>query len=184
MVYYLEVKLNSTLNKIGNLYKMSNELREYLESLYQQHDSEDIDSFLNNVMNHDTNKLPPTQIVLDYIECKTRLKEIELKEKELRAKVIEQYKKLNHQFSGLSISTPSPRKYDRDLLYDWVKEKYDPTFLEDCTSELIDKEKVEQKIVRLIIEEKIKQEDLPESLYKESSQTRIEISGSRKRKPT
>ena len=153
------------------------ELRAYLEDLYPSADSELIDDYLSKVVNCDLDKLPPTQVVLDYIEAKRALKEAETLEEKLKAQVIQQYKRLGcHQFSGLAISTPSPRRYDKDKLYEWVKTKYDPSFLDDCTSQLIDKDKVEQKIIQLIVKEEIKVEDLPDDIYSESSQTRISLS--------
>lgn len=159
-----------------------NDIKQYIEELYPAADEEEVSNYVYLVLTHDTNKLPPTPIVLDYIEVKKQLKELESREAALKAKIIEQYKRLNHQFSGLSISTPTPRRYDPQLLLNWAMGVYEPSFFDDCKSTIIDKDKVEDKIVQLIVEEKIKQEDIPEDLIKQSSQTRIEVSGSRKRK--
>ena len=156
------------------------DLYDYFESLYPNADPEELSSYVDLVRSHDSEKLPPTQVVLDFIEITKKIKALQETEKELRKEVIKQYSTLNHQFNGLSICRPVTRKYNIDKLYEWAKSNCNDVFFNQCESVIIDKKKVEAKIIDLILRGDIDPTTIPEDLLDESDSVRIEVSRKRK----
>lgn len=157
-------------------------VRDYLAELYPKADDETLDLYEELVRTNDSEKLPPTAEALKYIKITNLIKKLQDRQAKLREDVLYQYKTLNHQISGLSISTPNPRSFDKDSLFSWVTSKYGQEFLDDCRSTIVDKDKVDAKIVNMILKEELSIEELPQEVFKQGSQYRLEVSGSRKHK--
>ena len=94
-------------------------LIDYLKQLYPHADDEEITHYLQLIENHDQDKLPATFAVKRFIKVTKLLKKLEVEQTKLRTEVIKQYDTLKHQIKGLSISKPTPSKYDQEKLYQW-----------------------------------------------------------------
>lgn len=157
---------------------MNNDLKEYLESLYPAADDEEIAGYLELVLNHDEDRLPPTQAVLRYKEVTKLRKSLEAEEELLKKEIIEQYKRLNHKFDGLNISNPQPKSYDKEKLLSWALSNLPQELLDECKRDYID----ESRLLKLVYEEKIDITAIPQDIYKKGDQYRVEVAGSRKKK--
>lgn len=155
------------------------DIEDFLRQMYPKASNRNIAKYTALVRNFDTDKLPETAKVKKYRKLDSRIKELTAQKDALKKEILEIYKTLGHQVSGLNIISTSSRSYDGAKFYDWCAQNMSPELLEELTIKTIDEEKFSLLSRKGVIE----YEELPEDTFTKKEGFRVDIEGSRRRKP-
>lgn len=145
------------------------ELPEYLKTLYPNATEEQILYYIKLIEDCSSDCLPPTSEMLEYVEVKKKIKHLEEQESSLRAKIIEQKKRLGVNFQLLKVTKTISHYFNDDGFYEFVSGLVSKRVLNSITIRTIDKKKFQE----LESQGKIRYDMLPEDLYKAVESYRI-----------
>src|SRR5688572_9833398 len=96
-------------------------LEDYLKEIYPRISKSRLAQYIKWIEEFEAYKLPATKLVKLYTKKLLQLEALDAEVKELREKVIEQKKRLNHDLEGINVSEVTTRRFNDSTFYDWVQ---------------------------------------------------------------